>query len=208
MANAQIRIVAGSLRGRKIETFVHPGMRPTPVMVREALFSILGHAVPHRPFIDLFAGTGVNGLEALSRGASEVVFVERDNRLADSIEKHAKEFRVLDRATIVRGDVYRWISRWRPRAEAVNVYLSPPFGDLTDRTDEFNQALATIQQALPASSVLTVQLEDGFNLDSMPDAENWDIRRYGRNLLAFWEPATMADPAGESGSTESPLEFN
>ena len=53
-------------------------MRPTPQMVREALFSILGNAVPGRPFFDLFAGTGVHGLEAISRGATEAVLVERE----------------------------------------------------------------------------------------------------------------------------------
>jgi 16S rRNA (guanine966-N2)-methyltransferase len=54
----QLRIVAGLLRGRKVSSTVHPGMRPTPDRVREALFSILGNAVPGRPFFDLFAGTG------------------------------------------------------------------------------------------------------------------------------------------------------
>ena len=66
----EVRIVAGTLRGRKLACVVHPGMRPTPQMVREALFSILGNAVPGRPFYDVFAGTGVVGLEAVSRGAS------------------------------------------------------------------------------------------------------------------------------------------
>ena len=65
----EVRIVAGALRGRKLVAFVHEGMRPTPQMVREALFSILGNAVPGRVFYDVFAGTGVVGLEAVSRGA-------------------------------------------------------------------------------------------------------------------------------------------
>src|SRR5208337_4003088 len=72
----QIRIVAGSLRGRKLSCTVNPNLRPTPQMVREALFSILGNAVPNRPFFDVFAGTGVVGLEAVSRGATMVTLVE------------------------------------------------------------------------------------------------------------------------------------
>src|SRR6476646_7986000 len=91
----EVRIVAGSLRGRKIRVGVHPGLRPTPQMVREALFSILGNAVPGRPFYDVFAGTGVHGLEAISRGASEAVFVERDAKLANAIEARLKEFEIL-----------------------------------------------------------------------------------------------------------------
>src|SRR5262245_57183580 len=108
----EIRIVAGSLRGRKLAVQVHPGLRPTPQRVREALFSILGNAVPDRPFFDVFAGTGVNGLEALSRGASRAVFVERDFRLADDVQKHLTAFRLTDRGQVVRGDVYRWAERW------------------------------------------------------------------------------------------------
>src|SRR5262244_3396734 len=96
----QIRIVAGALRGRKLACTVSPGLRPTPQMVREALFSILGDAVPGRPFIDVFAGTGANGLEALSRGASEVVFLERDVRLAGDIERYLAEFGVADQARV------------------------------------------------------------------------------------------------------------
>ena len=62
--------MAGSLRGRKLTVVVHEGMRPTPQMVREALFSILGNAVPDRVFYDVFSGTGVVGLEAVSRACA------------------------------------------------------------------------------------------------------------------------------------------
>src|SRR5437773_8555183 len=99
---AQLRIVAGSLRGRKISCSVHPDLRPTPQMVREALFSILGNAIPGRAFFDVFAGTGIIGLEALSRGASRVTFVERDNRLARDIEAHVRKFDVANAAIVVR----------------------------------------------------------------------------------------------------------
>ena len=84
---AQIRIVSGSLRGRKLACVVSAELRPTPDKVREALFSILGNAVPGRAFVDVFAGTGIMGMEALSRGASQALFVERDVRLAGDIER-------------------------------------------------------------------------------------------------------------------------
>src|SRR5689334_16910989 len=129
----QVRIVAGDLRGRKINCVVTPTLRPTPQMVREAYFSILGDAIPERPFIDVFAGTGVIGLEALSRGAKHASFLERDFHLAGQIEQYLKEFDVADRAVVLRADVYRWAERWLPPAEPVNVFLSPPFGDLKHR---------------------------------------------------------------------------
>src|SRR6516165_6704708 len=103
----QVRIVAGVFRGRKVACTVNPNLRPTPQMVREALFSILGNAVPGRPFFDVFAGTAINGLEALSRGASQATFVERDFRLVEELERHIHAFGVGDSTRVARADVYR-----------------------------------------------------------------------------------------------------
>src|ERR1700676_4245384 len=108
----ELRIIAGELKGRKLTANVHPELRPTPQMVREALFSILGNAVPDRPFVDVFAGTGVIGLEALSRGASSTVFLERDFRLAAEIERHLRTFDLIDRSQLLRTDAYRWSTYW------------------------------------------------------------------------------------------------
>src|SRR4051812_36664574 len=119
----QLRIVAGSLRGRKLVCSVLPGLRPMSEMVRQALFSILGNAVPGRPFYDLFAGTGAVGLEALSRGASTAVFLERDVRVAGEIVRHLHAFGVADRSAVHRLDVYRWADRWEAPAEPVNLFL-------------------------------------------------------------------------------------
>src|SRR5437016_5131790 len=102
LMRTQLRIVAGSLRGRKLSCTVSPTLRPTPQMVREALFSILGNAVPDRPFFDVFAGTGVVGLEAVSRGASSTTFVERDFRLIGELEQHIRTFGVAEQTRIAR----------------------------------------------------------------------------------------------------------
>jgi 16S rRNA (guanine(966)-N(2))-methyltransferase RsmD len=144
MEKTQIRIVAGSLRGRKLNVTVHPGLRPTPQRVRESFFSILGNAIPDRPFVDLFAGTGVVGLEALSRGASAAIFIERDHRLGNDIDAHLRAFGV-------------------------------------NREGQ--------QTKLLAGSILTVQGEDTFDSTALPDAGRWEARKYGRNVLLFWEPA-------------------
>src|SRR5688500_6808346 len=122
----QLRIVSGSLRGRKLTCDVSETLRPSPQRVREALFSILGNAVPGRPFFDVFAGTGVIGLEAISRGARSVLFVERDFKFAAELDCHIKQFGVSAKTQIARTDVYRWAVRWQPPAEPVNVFFSPP----------------------------------------------------------------------------------
>jgi 16S rRNA (guanine966-N2)-methyltransferase len=182
----QIRIVAGSLRGRKMTVFVHEGMRPTPQLAREALFSILGNAVPGRVFFDIFAGTGVNGLEAVSRGATSARLIEKDARLAADIQKYADEFRIADRVQVLKADAYRWAERWVPTGkEPVNLFLSPPFPDLTEKADEFLTLVNVLLEKAPDDSVLTIQAEDGFPLNRLPELPLWDVRKYGRNLLLF-----------------------
>jgi 16S rRNA (guanine(966)-N(2))-methyltransferase RsmD len=182
----QIRIVAGSLRGRKLNCTVNADLRPTPQRVREALFSILGNAVPDRPFLDVFAGTGVVGLEALSRGASAVTFVERDFRLVAELERHLGAFGVADRAVVARGDVYRWAERWQPPDEPVTAFLSPPFRDFEHRPDDLLSVVALLQEKVASGSVLVLQAESSAMLDELPHRLDWDERRYGRNLLLIW----------------------
>src|SRR5207247_8665420 len=89
-----------------------PEPRPTPQRVREAYFSILGNAIPDRAFVDIFAGTGVVGIEALSRGASITHFVERDPQFAKDIESHLRQFELTRQTKLYRTDAYRWVAAW------------------------------------------------------------------------------------------------
>ncbi|QVL32774.1 RsmD family RNA methyltransferase [Telmatocola sphagniphila] len=205
-ARVDIRIVAGDLRGRKVTAVVHDGLRPTPQMVREALFSILGNAVPDRTFYDVFAGTGVIGMEAISRGASKAVFLEKDAKLLDAIQKYLAKFGISDRTQTLRTDVYRYWERWIPvEKEPVNVFFSPPFPDLTEKMDEFSAMIRLVCDKIPVASVVIIQAEDGFTEDKLPFYAEWDRRKYGRNLLLFWvkedapaESATAGSDGAES----------
>jgi 16S rRNA (guanine(966)-N(2))-methyltransferase RsmD len=177
-------------------------------MVREALFSILGDAVPERPFYDVFAGTGVNGFEALSRGASETVFVERDFRLISDLERHLKEFsgdsRIGD-GRVIRADVYRWIERWQPPPRAINVFFSPPFADFERRPDEMLALINATQERLHPESVLVVQAEPAVMLSMLPRRLEWDERKYGRNILLFWvKPATTTTAVSTAVPQDAP----
>jgi len=195
-SRVQLRIVAGVLRGRKITAVVGDDLRPTPQMVREAQFSILGNAVPGRPYFDLFAGTGVHGLEAISRGATEGVFVERDARLATAIDARLKEFDVQRQGQVVRADVYRWAERWFPPPGPVNLFLSPPFADLTERFDTFLKLVETLAAKAAVESCVCIQAEDGFPTERLP-GDGWDVRTYGRNVLAIWVKEALDEPTSD-----------
>ena len=182
----EVRIFSGSLRGRKLTFTIDPDLRPMPDRVRHALFSILGNAVPGRQFFDLFAGTGAVGMEALSREAGRVTFVELDAKLSGALTKYMQEFRVADRTTIYRGDVYRWVQHWPAPAEPVTIFLGPPFPHLENRLDALIQTLSELQQRVAFDSVLAFQSEKGFDVSKLPDPERWDHRKYGRNILSIW----------------------
>ncbi|MGL4422018.1 MAG: RsmD family RNA methyltransferase, partial [Gemmataceae bacterium] len=184
MDKTELRIVAGELRGRKIHTVVHEGMRPTPQMVREALFSILGNAIPGRIFYDVFAGTGVFGLEAISRGAKATRLIEKDPKQAQAIQKLIDRFGVADRAQVLRADAYRWAERWIPPIDAVNLFLSPPFPDLSPgKLDGFVKLVETLFEKSAPDSCLVIQGEDGFDIETIPNINAYETRKYGRNLL-------------------------
>jgi 16S rRNA (guanine966-N2)-methyltransferase len=183
----EVRIVAGDLKGRKLIVHVSPDLRPTPQMVREALFSILGNAVPERPFVDIFAGTGIVGLEALSRGASSAIFVERDFRLVQDLDGYLRKFSLARQARIFRTDAYHWIAGWRAPAEPVNVFISPPFADFTDRPTELLAAAGALQEKVATESVIVLQAERGTALEAHPAFAGWEHRRYSRNVLLLWQ---------------------
>lgn len=187
----QIRIVAGNLRGRKVTCNVTPELRPTPQRVREAYFSILGNAVPGRIFIDIFAGTGVIGIEALSRGATSTLFVERDPDLAKGIEIHLKQFELTRSTKLYRTDAYRWAAAWIAPKTPVNIFVSPPFPDLTNKTSDLLEAVRVLQEKVAEDSVITVQTELGSPLDN--EFRDWEIRTYGRNELLIWQRPIATD---------------
>jgi 16S rRNA (guanine(966)-N(2))-methyltransferase RsmD len=182
----QLRIVAGSLKGRKVACTVAPDLRPMPDRVREALFNIFSDTVAERPFFDLFAGTGVVGLEALSRGASRLEFVERDGRVAGDIVKHLQNFGVAGNARVVRADVYHWAERWLAPGEPVVVFLGPPYPHYERRLNELIGVVSSLQEGVVPGSALALQSEKSFDVATLPRPETWDNRQYGRTQLSIW----------------------
>ncbi len=120
----QVRIIAGSLRGSKLP--VPPnGVRPTSDRVRETVFNWLQQKIAGRRALDLFAGTGALGFEALSRGAAEVVFVERDATLAAELRTSAGRLKCTN-ATVETADALAWLTQ-PPSGRFDLVFLDPPF---------------------------------------------------------------------------------
>jgi 16S rRNA (guanine966-N2)-methyltransferase len=126
-ANGRIRIIGGSLRNSRLDVPDLPGLRPTTDRVRETLFNWLQPVIGGARCLDLFAGTGALGIEALSRGAGMVTFVERDARLAAALKANLARLKV--QAAVVGDDAVRWLKAGGKPADVV--FMDPPFaGDL------------------------------------------------------------------------------
>jgi 16S rRNA (guanine966-N2)-methyltransferase len=121
-----VRIIGGGWRGRRITFPDVPGLRPTPDRVRETLFNWLQHDIAGARCLDLFAGSGALGLEALSRGAKELVFVEQAVAASRALQEQLARFGAARRSQVVEMGAARYL---RGAAAAFDiVFLDPPFG--------------------------------------------------------------------------------
>jgi len=126
-----VRIVGGALRGRHIALAAGAELRPTPDRVRETLFNWLGQRLDGARCLDLYAGSGALGFEAVSRGAARVVMVERDRRALAALRR-AREALGAAAAEVVAGDADEYLARGGERFDVV--FLDPPFRQNADAT--------------------------------------------------------------------------
>ncbi|MFY8220862.1 MAG: RsmD family RNA methyltransferase [Pirellulales bacterium] len=181
-ASSAPRIIGGTMRGRRLEFTPDPRTRPMKDRVRETLFDLVGTRVKGAIALDLFAGSGAIGFEALSRGASRAVFVERHFPTAAALRRSAKALEVTDRADVRSGDVLLWAKKL-PTAPAPLpvdapwlVFISPPWEFFQSRPADVLALLAALERAAPAGSTFVVEADTAFDTGLLPDAEAWDIR--------------------------------
>lgn len=198
---ARLRVTGGTLRGRRFQSPGAP-VRPTAERVREALFSRLG-ALDAVRVLDLYAGTGALGIEALSRGAASATFVERARPVLRVLRRNLAELGLEATSRVVPGDAPAAVARLAAQGERFHLVLvDPPY-----ESAETERAL----RALVASGILvpeaTVVVETSRRSDLpqvaglTPQAE----RRYGDTRLVWWGPS-RSGPAGDGskGGTAEP----
>lgn len=122
-----MRVIAGTARSMPLKTVKGMDVRPTTDRSKETLFNILQTRVPGSRFLDLYAGSGSIGIEALSRGADFACFVERDRRTCALIEENLVFTKLIDRAKILKSDVLSAISRLEGQEPFDIIFMDPPF---------------------------------------------------------------------------------
>ncbi len=180
-----MRVIAGTAGGRKLEAPKGMHTRPTPDRVREALFSILYDRVTNARVLDLFAGTGALGIEALSRGAARAVFVEQDVPTSNLVRKNVHALGFAERGKVMTQPAARAIAELTRNGDTFDlVFLDPPYDD---------GLLAPTMALLDASPIIAVDAMvvcEHRSSDPPPGAPPTfvleDTRRYGEVSMSFY----------------------
>lgn len=184
----RVRIIAGALRGRVLRTPRGRATRPTADRVREALFSILGD-VSELDVLDLFAGSGALGLEALSRGASYAVFVEEARAAQKVLEDNLRELEVEDRSRVLAADAHKALGRLAKGKRRFGlVFLDPPYA----RSDvaELLEKLAQAGVLLPGAWIVLEHAARDEPPKAPVELETRFRRDYGDTALTFYRART------------------
>jgi 16S rRNA (guanine966-N2)-methyltransferase len=177
-----VRIVAGSLGGRVLRAPRGADTRPTSEKVREALFNVLGPPGDELHVLDLYAGSGALGLEAISRGAASATFVERARPALAALRQNLDELAIGARATVIATDVLRFLAAPPPGPRWSWVFLDPPYAD---------GAVAALA-ALPGARLTddAVVVVEHAHRAPPPDTAGFlirrNVRRYGDTALSLY----------------------
>ncbi len=195
----KLRIVGGRFKGRAIGYSGDPVTRPMKDNIREALFNLVGGWIPEKVVFDLFAGTGAIGLEAISRGASQAVLVERHIPTVRIIQENVQLLGDDLPVSIETSDSFFWIRQFlkspdlRPETPWV-VFFCPPYAVYVDKTDHVLAAIEGMAAAAPEGSLIVVESDSRFDVSLLPDiflnesdsspARRWETRKYSPAIVS------------------------
>jgi 16S rRNA (guanine966-N2)-methyltransferase len=175
-----MRVIAGTFRSRKLKSVTGRNTRPTPDRLRETLFNILQPRLEGAVFLDAYAGTGAVAIEALSRGASRIILIERNPAALEVIRENLASLNIKNEATVVRGSAAVLL----PNYPCDIAFFDPPY--------ELESDYRSVLEVLASSPchLAIAQHASRFSLDDTYGAlSNTRIVKQGDNSLSFFEPA-------------------
>lgn len=186
-ATVGLRIIGGTFRGRKLRYSGDPAVRPMKDRVREAVFNLLGPSVRDKHAVDLFAGTGALGLEAISRGAAKATFIEQHVPTARVLAENIETLGAAAQAELVVVNVFLK-ALWQDRLGAVPwlVFCSPPYAYYVDRRQEMLDLLGGLIHEAPEESVFVVESDERFDFALLPQPDDWAVRKYPPAVIGIY----------------------
>ena len=205
--SANLRVTGGSIRNRRLHSPPRNSIRPASDMLRQAVFNMLGDAVEGKAFHDVFAGTGIVGVEALSRGASRALFIERDRDVLVLLKRNLAIAKFGDAAAIRSMDAFVWAEGFRPLPEGNIVFVGPPYPLFSAEKDRarLDALVVALQQRLGDADWLVYQYAKHVDPESLPDASSWvRQRKYGKTRLGIWQRGRQeGDPIRTDGAPDA-----
>jgi 16S rRNA (guanine966-N2)-methyltransferase len=189
-----LRVISGNLKGRRLFSLKGQRLRPTSDRVKEAIFDILQDQIRGGKVLDLFAGTGALGIEALSRGARLAVFVEGNTRSLGALHRNIEECGLKERADVLGREVWTAIGILEGRGDSFElIFLDPPYGKGLAR-----RALEALSRSSIVGPGTVVVAEHSLTekLDSLPSLQRVDERRYGSTQVSFFRPPKDSNLTG------------
>jgi 16S rRNA (guanine966-N2)-methyltransferase len=179
-----LRVISGKLKGKKLLAMPGLSLRPTSDRVKEAIFNILQGNFPGLRVLDLFAGTGALGIEALSRGAQRAVFVEESPVSLDALCRNLAACRLEGESEVVPREALRAVRFLEARGDSFDlVFLDPPYGK--GLAAKILEILGGSSLVGPAGLIVAEHAAND-NLDLIEGLERVDERRYGRTQVSFY----------------------
>ncbi len=178
-----MRVIAGKYKGQQLASFSADHIRPTTDRVKESMFNIIQGHLEEARVADLFSGTGNLGIEAISRGAKETIFVEKNRKSIQILQKNLEKLKVDELYQILQKDVLAYLKTYSGQAFDV-IFADPPF------TQEMAHDVILAADASAAFGPQTVLLiESGRRekvLDDYPTLIRYDVREFGDKVLSFF----------------------
>jgi 16S rRNA (guanine(966)-N(2))-methyltransferase RsmD len=179
------RVIAGLAKGRKLLMVPGGKTRPVSDRAKESLFNIIGSSVVETRFLDLFAGTGSVGIEALSRGAAKAVFTDIQQAAIETIHANLEKTNFLETAMVLRRDAFEYIHNFAGQPFDY-IYIAPP-----QYQDLWHQAVLAIDARItclnPDAWVIAQMHPEEYAQLDLTHLLEFDQRRYGSTLLVFFE---------------------
>ncbi|MFI4875430.1 MAG: RsmD family RNA methyltransferase [Blastopirellula sp. JB062] len=177
--DAPIRIIGGEYKNKKLAYSGDEITRPMKQRVRAAVFNLVGPAIKGKHAIDLFAGTGALGIEALSRGATNATFIERHIPTSKLVRQNLDDLGLADRGQLFAANTFYWARRLPPfDTTPWVVFCSPPYDLFLSQAENMLGLIQTLLDAAPPESIFVVESDQRFSFASLPHAEQWDVREY------------------------------
>ena len=175
-----MRVIAGEFRSRVLKTLPGMDVRPTPDRLREALFSILAPSLQGAVFLDAYAGTGSVGIEALSRGASRAVFIEKNRAATLVIRENLRSLGIEDRAEVAFGRTAQLVARHK----ADIVFMDPPY----PLEGEYSATLSALGKTVEVGLVIAQHASRFALAESYSGLVRFRVLKQGDNSLSFYRP--------------------